>query len=79
MELKLKTANGSIKTVNFKVRGYSYIRKKASARRLGDEIAALFGEGGLTDIQIDVVKDIMTRIAKKWGLIAEFRELGVCK
>ena len=78
MKVTFKTHVGDRK-VDFTLHGYSYNRNKQSARQVAANVADLFAEGVLDGIQMDVARTIMARIGKKWGLLSEFRELGVAK
>lgn len=78
MKLTFKTLDGKTVQIDFKVAGYSYRRKKESARNLAIELQMILSDCALSYSQLATIGGIMERIGEKFGLLTEFRENGIC-
>lgn len=66
------------KTIEFKLSGYSYSRKKAAARELAIEVQNAMNEMRLTWSELKWIEDYFYTIGSRFGLLGEFRENGIC-
>ena len=58
--------------------GYSYKRKKEAARQLAIDTQAAIADCALCGSQLSTLADIFETIGERFGLLAEFRENGIC-
>lgn len=78
MKLTFTTIDGRKAQINFKVSGYSYSRKKEAARELAVNVQNVLAECVLYQSQAATIEHIMENIGRKFGLLSEFRENGIC-
>lgn len=62
----------------FKVEGNNYQERKASAHDLAVEWSYLVGETNLSYQELTYVSDFFVKVGKRYGLLTEFRENGIC-
>ena len=64
--------------VLFEVRGDSYRERKESVRDIAIEFSNIANCGGLTWSDLNILSDWFYRYGKRYGLLTEFRENGLC-
>lgn len=62
---------------SFKVSGRTYAERKACAERIGIECSHAMGTWYPSWLELYEVTDVLTKIAKRYGLVEDFRENGL--
>ena len=75
--MRLEKRNGEPIEIDFTLRGYSYGRKKAAARRLGAYVAGILPECDLTNRKAGDIAEIMETIGSRFGLLQEYKAAGI--
>lgn len=78
MKMTFTTLSGGKVQIDFTVKGYSYKRKKESARNLAIELQRILSDCALSYSQLSTIGGIMKKIGERFGLLTEFRENGIC-
>ena len=56
----------------------SYKRNKERVRQMAIDWQAEFSENSYTWAELADYSDLFTRLGRRWGLLREFRENGIC-
>ena len=68
----------TLTTINFALSGYGYKKKKEAARNIAVEWSNIGDVSGLSWFDICHISEWFSTIGKRFGLLSEFRENGLC-
>lgn len=74
--MTIKNAQGE--EIRLSISGYSYNRRKQSARALAASVKAALPENTTTAEEKAVISTYFETVARKYGLLQEFRAGGIC-
>ena len=63
---------------DFTVKGGSYAEKQENARMLAIGFQSVFNNASVSWLDLCVISDCFYRLGRRYGLLTEFRENGIC-
>lgn len=64
--------------IEFKIHGYSYKKKKENARQLAIAVSDALADMAISWGELATIQDYFREVGKRFGLLAEFTEKGIC-